>query len=82
MAAIEIQSRVGPDGRLVLDVPVGSENANREVKVTIDGIDRPRSRQPMTQREWEDFILRTAGSIPDLERPPQGEYEKRENPFP
>jgi hypothetical protein len=81
---IEIQSRVGPDGVLSLTIPVGSENANREVTVTIAGVNRQGARPPMTQHEWEEFVQRTAGSIddPTFVRPPQGEFEERENPFP
>jgi len=84
MTILEMQSRVGPDGILVLSVPVGRENANREVKVIVDAIDDKRTSRKMTQEEWEQMIRATAGSIddPTFVRPEQGQFEKRERPFP
>jgi hypothetical protein len=84
MAVIEIESRVGPDGVLTLAVPVGSEHANREVKVTISELPSKVTGPKMTQSEWEDFIRRTAGSIddPTFVRHPQGQFEDRGPIFP
>lgn len=83
MTILEMESRVGPDGVLVLAVPVGQENANREVKVIVDSIERKSLRAPLTQEEWEQMIRETAGSIddPTFVRPEQGRFEERERPF-
>ncbi|HEX7375638.1 MAG TPA: hypothetical protein VF278_00930 [Pirellulales bacterium] len=40
-------------------VPVGKEQANRDVEVIIVPVEKP----AMTQEEWRAFILSTAGSI-------------------
>jgi hypothetical protein len=78
MNRMVLHSRVGSDGVLHISVPVGKEEADREVQVTIDPIsDGPSS---MTQEEWHEFVLKTAGSIsdPSFVRHGQGEYERRE----
>jgi hypothetical protein len=70
-----LHSRVGPDGVLHITVPIGKEDADREVKVTIDPVP-----PLMTQEEWREFVLSTAGSItdPSFVRHEQGEYEVRD----
>jgi hypothetical protein len=78
MNRMVLHSRVGPDGVLHIIVPIGKEYADREVQVTIDPVSvGPTS---MTAEEWRDFVLTTAGSIPDpsFVRHEQGEYERRE----
>jgi hypothetical protein len=84
MAMVEIKSQVGPDGMLLLAIPVGAENANRQVKVTVAALEEAPAPPKMTQREREEFIDRTAGSIddPTFVRPPQGELEERGELFP
>ena len=76
MSNIVIDSVIGPDGTLQLDVPVGIENANQPVRVVIEAI-----RKPMTGGEWEAFVRSMAGSItdPTFERPPQLPLEARES---
>jgi hypothetical protein len=76
MNRIIIKSRIGADGMLHVTVPVGAADANREVQVTIDPVSVP----VMTQEEWRNFVLATAGSItdPSFVRHEQGEYERRE----
>ena len=76
MNSIVLHSRVGSDGVLHLDVPIGEAGANREVQVTID----PLGLAPLTQEEWRNFVLSTAGSItdPSFVRHEQGAYEQRE----
>lgn len=68
MSHIVIESIIGPDGNLHLDVPVGLENANQPAKVVIEA-----TRKPMTPAEWSAFVRSMAGSItdPTFERPPQ-----------
>jgi len=67
MQLITLQSHVNSDGLLQLQLP--DELKNHNVTVTI----RPES------PEWLDLLQKTAGTIPDLERPSQGEYEVRES---
>lgn len=74
MNRLIIKSRVGADGVLHLDVPVGTADANREVQVTIDAISPPR-----VQTDWREFVDGIAGRWQgELERPEQGDYEKRD----
>lgn len=75
MNRMVVQSRVGPDGVLHLAAPLGKADADKEVTVTIDPVGPP----TMTQEEWRQFVLSTAGSWQgEFERPDQGEYEQRD----
>ncbi|MDR3635205.1 MAG: hypothetical protein P4L84_15480 [Isosphaeraceae bacterium] len=78
MHRLVVRSRVGSDGVLHIDIPMGKEVADREVQVTIDPI--PTVPCPMTQEEWRQFVMETAGSItdPSFVRHEQGVYEQRE----
>jgi hypothetical protein len=67
MQLITLKFHVGSDGLLQLQLP--DELKNQDVTVTI---------LPQ-KREWLSILQRTAGSIPDLKRPFQGEYEVRES---
>jgi len=76
MNRIVINSKVGSDGVLHLDLPVGQAEADQEVRVTVEPVSRP----AMTQEEWRAAVLSTAGKWQgEFERPPQGEYEQRES---
>jgi len=75
MNRMVLHSRVGRDGVLHIEVPIGAADADQEVQVTID----PVPAVPLTQEEWRQFVLSTAGAWQgDLERPEQGEYEERD----
>ena len=76
MSNIVVESVIGPDGTLHLDVPIGIENANQPVRVVIEA-----ARKPMTRAEWEACVRSMAGSIadPTFERPPQLPLESRES---
>jgi hypothetical protein len=76
MSNIVIDSVIGPDGTLHLDVPIGIEKANQPVRVVIEA-----ARKPMTRAEWGAFVRSMAGSItdPTFERPPQLPLETRES---
>jgi hypothetical protein len=78
MQRLVVQSRVGSDGVLHIDIPMGKEVADREVQVTIDPIQAGPA--AMTQEQWRQFVMETAGSItdPSFVRHEQGEYEQRE----
>ena len=76
METIKMQSRVGKDGILRLEVPIGVANADLEVLVVV----QPIAQTNEDHAEWLAFIERTAGSLADdpVDRPPQGDYETRE----
>ena len=79
MNRMVVKSKVGSDGVLHLALPVGVEEADKEVQVTVESIT---PKKAMTQEEWEAWVDAMAGSIPDptFERPPQLPLEER-NPF-
>jgi len=66
MQPITLHSHIGSDGLLQLQVP--DELKNQDVTVVI----HPK------KAEWLSILQKTAGTIPDLERFPQGNYEVRE----
>ncbi len=68
MIRVVLQSRTGPDGTLHLDVPLGTELADREVRIVIEPLPKP-----MSQEEWVAYVQSIAGSIddPTFERPTQ-----------
>ena len=80
MSTIELRTRVGPDGVLTLNVPVGMSEANREVKVVVESVEGSIGTSPrMTREEWAHFVAATAGTWKgELERPTQGEFEVRD----
>jgi hypothetical protein len=59
MSNIIIESVIGPDGTLHLDVPIGIENANQPVRVVIEA-----ARKPMTRAEWGALCGRWRGASP------------------
>jgi hypothetical protein len=76
MNRVIVRGKVDSDGVLRVAVPVGADEADREVQVTIE----PVATSSMSQDEWRQFVEATAGSItdPTFVRQPQGEYERRE----
>ena len=75
MTPIVMKSKVGADGVLQLNVPIGPAEANREMRVTIE----PAPPEATSRQEYLDFLQRTAGAWRgDFERPPQGDYEIRD----
>jgi len=69
-----VKAIVGQDGVLRLELRLDPAHAGREVCVTIQPLP-----PMMTQEEWDAVVDRTAGAWKgDFERPPQGEYEKRD----
>jgi hypothetical protein len=74
MKTIKLRSRVGSDGTLHLDLPVGLSDTELEITVTIEAI------EPETEKElgWSpQFFERTAGAWEGeaMVREPQKEYE-------
>jgi hypothetical protein len=78
MNRLVFHTRVGGDGILHLEVPIGEADANREVEVTIKGAE-PEQRTSLEKEAWQQFVMETAGAWQgNLERPDQGEYERRD----
>lgn len=77
MHRLVVQSRVGSDGVLHIDIPMGKEVADEDVQITIDPVHKTSA--PMTQEEWRQFVMETAGSWQgDLVRLEPLEYEQRD----
>jgi len=75
MNRMVVKSTVSSDGVLHLALPVGIEEANKEVQVTVESA----LPVPVSHEEWQKLILSTAGKWQgEFERPEQGEYEQRE----
>jgi hypothetical protein len=66
MQTITLQSRVQQDGSLTLQLPDDFKGYDVTVQVQTKATD------------WLSVLERTAGSIPDLERPSQGDHEIRD----
>lgn len=79
MTSIELKSKVDASGVLNLSIPLGTAEANREVRVVVQSLDGV-----MSDEQWERFVHETAGSIPDptFQRHSQGEFEQRSELFP
>jgi hypothetical protein len=72
MRAFKLQSHVGADGILRLEVSVDEKDRDLEIVVVVQASERAGL--------WPDrFFDETFGAFKDhpLERPPQGEYEPR-----
>ena len=75
MNRMVVKSTVSDDGILHLALPMGIEEANREVQVTVE----PLLPVTMPPEQWRKVILSTGGKWQgDFERPAQGEFELRE----
>lgn len=70
MNRMVVRSTVSGDGVLHLALPVGIEEANKEVRVTVD----PVPALPVPQEEWRRLVLSTAGKW-------QGEFERPDPPL-
>ena len=83
MCPIEIKSRVGADGVLLISLPLGLGEANREVKVLVEPTDASMPPSPPSREEWREFVDSMAGCISNstFQRPDQGEYERRSEAF-
>lgn len=83
MRSIKLKSRIGPDGILHLDIPVGLTDKDLEVMIIFQAIELKTTASPPKGLGWPPgFFERTAGSIQDetFIRHPQGDFEERE-PF-
>jgi hypothetical protein len=74
MNRLMVKSTVSADGVLHLALPLGIEDANKEVQVTVEPVALP----SLSQEEWREVVFSTAGRWQgDFERPDQGTYELR-----
>lgn len=78
MQSIKLRSHVGSDGILQLQVPVGNADKDIEVIVIYQTVETESEKTPEELGWIPGLFERTAGAIPDLERPPQGELQERE----
>jgi hypothetical protein len=84
MQSIKLKKRVGADGILHLDIPVGITDKEVEIMVIYQPLETPTQPKTAQQRGWnpgffEEVIGGWVGE--PLERPEQGEYETREQLF-
>lgn len=64
MTLLELQTRVGSDGVLHLTIPLGGDEANQEVTVTIK-TPSPVFDVNVSADQWHKRMLEIAGSITD-----------------
>jgi hypothetical protein len=79
MTHLELRARIGHDGILNLNVPVGISEANREVKVIVEPAESAAETAELTPEKWARFVDETAGAWKgELERPAQGQLENQD----
>jgi hypothetical protein len=81
MSRVVLTSRVGEDGVLTLRVPLGKDDANRSVRVTVETAEAGPAAPILDPEAWARFVADRAGSIsdPTFVRPEQGDYERRDH---
>ena len=82
MKSIKINSHVGSDGLIQLNIPTDIKDADLEIELTIKNI--ASIDKENIQQEWSsDFFAKTAGAWKGkaLERESQGEYDDRKELF-
>jgi hypothetical protein len=74
-----LTSRVDEDGVLRFGLELGEAYANKFVRVTVESIEPPADQSPLSDEERREILKNIAGKWQgEFERPPQGEFEKRE----
>ncbi len=74
MNRVEFLMRIGPDGILHLDLPMGVNAAETEVRVIVE----PNGQANHPAQSWHDFVESLAGSWQgDYERPASLAFERR-----
>lgn len=75
MTPLVVNSRVGKDGVLHLDVPMDIGDADREVRITVEPLAPANA---ISGDEWRAWVASMAGSWQgSFERMPQDNYELR-----
>jgi predicted DNA-binding antitoxin AbrB/MazE fold protein len=74
----QIVKAIYEDGKLLLKKPLKGVKEHAEVTVSVS--DEIKTEDSAEKRGWPKSFLETYGAIKDdtFERPPQGEFEKRE----
>ena len=76
MDRMVVEQRLSDQGVLQLTLPLGVDEAGRDVRITIEPV---RPKKEITPEEWREGILATAGCWQgEFERPPQSNLEERE----
>ncbi len=76
MTRLVVESRVDEEGVLKLTVPVGKDEANRTMRITIE----PAGESASTRPAWPDWLEKVAGSWQgDFEEPEDLPYEERDS---
>ena len=76
MNRIVVERRVDDDGFLQIMLPLGSAEAGKDVRVTIESVG---PKKEMTPDEWRAGILATAGGWQgEFDRATEGELEERD----
>jgi len=80
MKAIQIESHVGNDGVLILQVPLGIAEARSRVVVTIQTVAADKTSTSEDRMEWQEFIEKTYGSCAGLglEEPDDAPSQERD----
>ncbi|NJM19132.1 MAG: hypothetical protein HC874_28990 [Richelia sp. SL_2_1] len=78
MQSIKLKKRIGSDGILHLDIPLGMKDKEVEVMVIYQSIETTQT--PENLGYPPGFFEQTAGCLADdpIQRYPQGEFEERE----
>ena len=77
MNRLVLTSRVGSDGTLRLDVPLGLAEADHEVRVTVEPVANQKS---VSATEWEAWVDEMAGSLQgEFQRPQHCDLEVRDS---
>ena len=78
MQSIKLTKRVGEDGILHLDIPLGMKDQEVEVMVIYQSIETTQTPEDLGYPPG--FFEQTAGCLADdpIQRYPQGEFEERE----
>jgi hypothetical protein len=72
---IETRGHTTPDGVLHLSIPIGLPDADVSVTLHVQPL---QSTREVDENGWpRGYFDRVAGSMPDLERAPQGDFEQR-----
>jgi hypothetical protein len=76
MHSVTLRSHVGSDGILKFQVPVGLKDTDLEVMVIVQSLAPSEATTPEDRGWLPGFFEQPYSSIPDLERPSQGELPR------
>ena len=77
-APIRTSGHTDSDGALNLEVQTGVPDSDVVLEIRVIPVAKPRPSEAVDANGWPlGFLERFAGSMPQLERAPQGEFESR-----